>query len=73
MTNPMIRIHDLATGEIIDREITDEEIAQKNYVPPKLAKEYADFNKKKEADKIAKSKLLDRLGITADEAQLLLG
>jgi len=25
MTNPMMRIHDLATGEIIDREMTNAE------------------------------------------------
>ena len=25
MANPMIRIHDLATGEIVDREMTDAE------------------------------------------------
>ena len=25
MTNPTIRIHDLATGEIVDREMTDTE------------------------------------------------
>ena len=27
MTRPMIRIHDLATDEIIDREMNDEEFA----------------------------------------------
>jgi hypothetical protein len=27
MTNPMIRIHDISTNEIIDREMTDEEFA----------------------------------------------
>lgn len=28
MTKPIIRIHDLATDEVIDREMTDEEFAQ---------------------------------------------
>ena len=28
MTKPMIRIHDLATDEVIDREMTDAEYAQ---------------------------------------------
>jgi hypothetical protein len=28
MPNPMIRIHDLATDTVIDREMTDEEYAQ---------------------------------------------
>lgn len=27
MSNPLIRIHNMATGEIIDREMTDEEYA----------------------------------------------
>jgi hypothetical protein len=28
MANPEIRIHDLETGEIVDREMTDEELAE---------------------------------------------
>jgi hypothetical protein len=28
MTRPTIRIHDLATNEVIDREMTDEEFSQ---------------------------------------------
>lgn len=28
MTKPMIRIHDLATDTVVDREMTDEEYAQ---------------------------------------------
>lgn len=28
MSNPMIRIHDLETDTVIDREMTDEEYAQ---------------------------------------------
>ena len=27
MSNPLIRIHNMATGEVIDREMTDEEYA----------------------------------------------
>ena len=72
MNNPIIRIHDLSTNEIIDREMTDDEVAEANYVPPKLAKERAD-EAKIQADKAAaKSALLERLGITDDEAKLLL-
>lgn len=32
MTNPMMRIHDIATGEVIDREMTDAEY--QNYITP---------------------------------------
>lgn len=36
MTNPMIRIHNVETGEVIDREMTDEEYQFKitEPVPP---------------------------------------
>lgn len=69
----MIRIHDLATGEIIDREMTDEEIAQKDYIPPKLAKEYAEARKILEAREAERQAILDRLGLSADELKLILG
>ena len=69
----MIRIHDLETGEIIDREITDEEIAKKDYIPPKLVKEWAEARKVLAAREIERQAILDRLGLTADEAKLLLG
>ena len=69
MTKPMIRIHNVETGEIVDREMTDIEYAQ-------YQAEQAD-RQMKAADEIAKSAekaaLLERLGITADEAALLLG
>ena len=61
MTNPMIRIHDLATDEIIDREMTDAELKE---TQARIAHEAA-----KAAEKAA---LLAKLGITADEAKLLL-
>ncbi len=61
-------IYDLATGEVTVRDLTPEEIAQYN-------KDQQDYEAKKaaEAAKIAeKTALLERLGITADEAALLL-
>ena len=69
MTNPMIRIHNTETDEVIDREMTAEELKQ-------YQKDLADFaaledKVKKETDD--KSALLAKLGITADEAKLLLG
>jgi len=69
MSNPLIRIHDMATGEVIDREMTDTEHAQ--YKATQAAdKVQADALA---ARTVAREALLDRLGITADEAQLLLG
>jgi len=69
MTKPMIRIHNTETDEIIDREMTDAEYsafeAEQNAKKAKQTEEVA-----KEA---AKADLLAKLGITADEAKLLLG
>jgi hypothetical protein len=66
---PMVRIHDLSTDEVIDREMNDEEFAQ--YEANQAAQaELAAAEAAKAAEKAA---LLTRLGITADEAKLLLG
>ena len=69
MSRPMIRIHDLSTDEVIDREMNDAEFAQ--YEADQTAQAAA----KAEADaKVAQRQtLLDRLGITEDEAKILLG
>jgi len=65
-TNPKIVIHDTATDEYIEREMTDTEAAE--YERAKTA--YVNKQTKAEASKAA---LLAKLGITAEEAQLLLG
>ena len=68
MSNTMIRIHNTETNEIIDREMNADELKQHN-------KDLADFAKAKDdvAAKAAdKAALLAKLGITADEAALLL-
>ena len=67
-SRPMVRIHDLETNEIIDREMNDAEFAQ--YEADKAAQAAAaEAKAKAEADKAA---LLARLGLTEDEAKLLL-
>jgi len=60
--------HDIETGEIVEREMNNEELAQK-------AKDEAELEELKNAEKArtqAKIDLLNRLGITDDEAKLLL-
>ena len=57
------------TGESITREMTAEEIAKVEALIAADAAETA----KQEAAAIAKVALLERLGITEDEAKLLLG
>ena len=69
MTRPMVRIHDLSTDEIIDREMNDAEFAQ--YEADQAA--YAAQAAAEAAKAAEKEALLARLGITADEAKLLLG
>ena len=56
------------TGESITREMTQEEIQKVEALIEADAAETA----KQEAAAVAKTKLLERLGITADEAKLLL-
>ena len=68
MSKPTIRIYDCETGETIDREMTDAEFAQ--YEADKataIAKAQAETQAAE-----AKAALLERLGITEDEAKLLL-
>jgi len=68
MANPMIRIHNIETDEIIDREMNAEEMKQ-----AKADKLKDDAIKSIEAQAATdKAALLAKLGITADEAKLLL-
>jgi hypothetical protein len=68
-TRPTIKIHNVETGEVIDREMTDMEFA--DYEANKLA--YAERKSEIETKNAEKQAILDRLGLTADEAKLLLG
>jgi hypothetical protein len=68
MTRPMVRIHDLSTDEVIDREMNDAEFAQYEADQAAAATQAAEL----EAKAAEKEALLARLGITADEAKLLL-
>ena len=69
MTKPIIRIHNTETDEVIDREMTNAEFAAYE------ADQAAELARQAEAEAKAANRaaLLERLGITAEEAQLLLG
>jgi hypothetical protein len=69
MTKPIIRIHDLSTNEVIDREMTDAEFTA--YEADQEA--YATAQAEAEAKAATRQALLTRLGITEDEAKILLG
>jgi hypothetical protein len=69
MSRPIIRIHNVETDEVIDREMNNAEFAQ--YETDKAAQ--ATEKAKAQEKETAKAALLNKLGITAEEAQLLLG
>lgn len=65
---PMVRIHNTETNEVIDREMNDAEFAQ--YESDQIAN--AARQNELLQQTAAKSALLARLGITEDEAKLLI-
>jgi AmiR/NasT family two-component response regulator len=69
MTNPVETIIDVETNEVVTRELTAEEIAELAAEGEKIkAEKLAEL----EAIQTAKSVLLNKLGITEEEAKLLL-
>jgi len=66
---PLIKIHNVETGEIIEREMNADELTQ--WEADKTQAE-AEAQAKAEAA-AAKAALLAKLGITEEEAKLLLG
>jgi hypothetical protein len=69
MKKPTIRIHDLETNEIIDREMNDTEFEFYKEKQAQIIISKAEA----EAKATQKAALLERLGITEAEARLLLG
>jgi hypothetical protein len=68
-TRPMVRIHNIETNEVVDREMNDNEFAQMQ--SEQAIQEAAEAAKAKaETDKAA---LLARLGLTEDELKTILG
>ena len=68
MSRPMVRIHNIETNEIIDREMNDEEFTQ--YQARELEKQIEQAEA--DAKAAAKAALLEQLGITEEQAKLLL-
>jgi hypothetical protein len=72
MTRPIITIHDVETNEVVVREMNDAEFEQhEKDVAKRIARDeaIADYLATKAAEKAT---LLAKLGITEDEAKLLL-
>lgn len=68
MTKPMVTIHNLETDEIITREMNDEEFTQYNT----LKTAFEENKIAEQAKAQAKAALLAQLGITEEQAKLLL-
>jgi len=69
MTRPTISIHNIETNEIIVREYNDEEFAK--YEADKAAR--ASVEAELAAKAAQRQAILNRLGITEEEARILLG
>ncbi len=69
MTKPTIRIHNVQTNEVIDREMTDQEFAAYEAEQAAQAAAQAEVT----AKAAQRQALLTRLGITEEEARILLG
>ena len=69
MSRPLIRVHNVETNEIIDREMNDAEFSQYELDIIVSANQKTEIAEKA----AARQSILNRLGITEEEAKLLLG
>jgi hypothetical protein len=69
LTRPTVRIHNIETDEVIDREMNDAEFAQYQADQATRVAQQAEA----EAKETAKAAILDRIGLTVDELKTILG
>jgi hypothetical protein len=69
MTTPQKTIYDIATGEIVTRDMTADELAAYE----KMQAEVKATKQAQTAKLVARQAVLDKLGLTADEAAALFG
>jgi hypothetical protein len=67
MTRPIVKIHNVQTNEVIEREMNDTEFAQYQIDQVKFAADKSEA----EAKVQAKAALLERLGLTQEEFNTL--
>jgi hypothetical protein len=70
MNKPLIRIHDLSTNEIIDREMTADELTQWENAQAIAAAAETEMETKAKAKEIAQAKLA-ALGLNTDDLKAL--
>ena len=68
-TRPTVRIHNIESDEVIDRDMNDAEFAQ--YQADQAAQAIA--KAEAEAKETVRAAILDRIGLTADELKTILG
>ena len=73
MTTPQMHINDVLTGETITRDLTVAETTELTAVFAEEKNHLDEIAADATARATARQALLDKLGITADEAKLLLG
>jgi hypothetical protein len=66
MSRPIIKTHNVETNEVTEKEMS---LAEFNQLKTEAAAAQAEVD----AKATARQAILDRLGLTAEEAQLLLG
>ena len=64
-----IKFHNIATGEIVERDMNADELAQHKI----FANEAKAQDQAQTAKLVARQAVLDKLGLTADEAAALFG
>jgi len=69
----MKRIINCETGEVVDRELNEEELAQQAIDEANAQAAELASQAEAEAKEAARQAILDRLGLTADELQTILG
>jgi hypothetical protein len=69
LTRPLVRIHNIESNEIIDREMNDDEFAE--YEADQAAQAIA--KAEAEAKAAERQAILDRIGLTADELKTIIG
>ena len=69
MTTPQKTVHDIATGETVTRDMTADELDAYK----KMQAEVETTKQEQTAKQAARQAVLDKLGLTADEANALLG
>jgi hypothetical protein len=73
MAKPNVYIHDVTTGEIINRKMTNEEFEAYENMKIQLDAEETKFNAAIQVKKAARDAVLAKLGLTVDEVAALLG